>query len=432
MTSSFIEIAKLARAALRKTFPGSKFSVTSDSFNGITIRWTDDGPTVELVEETLLLAGYAKTRKDWRGGRHLETPDNSSGHYWFDRHNAAERAAELQGRERFTQEREAENQRIAQVIACESATRQSLWPAVQERTLPAVQDPSAFVAFETLRQRAETEAQISEATDRRPSWAPPLLLGEELAELCLELEYITLDDKWIGRLWADFAAPRRSSRWLRQHVSKLPLDGVQCRGFSLWAGSSRGVRSDLLFEAQREQSGGWRFGPRDLVYGFRSAHGREWEQLVRGREGDRHELEHHDLPEERRHQLETRIAEYSRRLEEINAEDLAAATAYGSRQHMRQRTLELARARVLEFIGAPDVQMTTAARLWEHCRVCGKTLTDPISLERGIGPDCHAARIDYIRRAASEGRSPENIAAVAGMPVEFVSALLSETREHRP
>jgi uncharacterized protein DUF6011 len=95
---------------------------------------------------------------------------------------------------------------------------------------------------------------------------------------------------------------------------------------------------------------------------------------------------------------------------------------------MRQRALELARARVLEFVGAPDAQMMTAARLWGHCCICGKALTDPVSLERGIGPDCFADRVDYIRRSASAGRSPEKIAAVAGMSLEFVSAILEERR----
>jgi hypothetical protein len=429
--TTIVETAKLARAALREAFPGSKISATS-TFGSVNVRWTTDGPTVEQVQETLLAAGCAETRRDFQGKRYLVTPENSSGSYWLDRYDPAQLAAELQKQERWTQERRLEESRVADVIARESATRQSLWPSLQERTPPPVQDPSVFAAFERLRQRAETEVQIGETAERRPSWAPPLLLGEELAELCLELGYITLDDKWIGRLWADFATPRRSVRWLRRNVSRLPLEGLQCRGFSLWVGSSRGARSDLLFEAQREQSGGWRFGPRDFVYAFRSAHGRAWEQLVRGRERNQHELEHHELSEERRHQLEAGIAEYSHRLEGINAKDLASATAYGTQQHRRQRALELAQVRVLEFIGTPDAQMLVAARLWEHCCVCGKALTDPVSLERGIGPDCYADRVDYIRRAASAGRSPENIAAVAGRPLEFVSALLSETRERRP
>jgi Large polyvalent protein associated domain 29/Family of unknown function (DUF6011) len=419
------EIARAARAVLRTAFPKSKISVTSTHYS-INIRWSDGGPTVELVKETLLTAGCAETWTDWRGERYLVTPDNSSSHYYFDRYNAAERAAAQQISERRQQEREAEDQRIGEVIAQERAARYSALPSLSRQELPPVQDPSVFTAFEQLRQRAETEVQINEDTERRPSWAPPLLLGEELAELCLELGYITGDDKWIGRLWATFATPKRSGRWLRQHVSELPLEGLHCRGFALWAGAARGSQSDLLFEARREETGTCRFGPLEFTHDYQSARGREWEQLIRERERDRHELEHHELSEGRRRQLEDGIAERSRRLEVIDADDLIKARAHNTRLRLRQRALELARARVSEFVGRPDTEMMTAARLWGCCRICAKVLTDPVSLERGIGPDCHAARVDYIRRAASAGRSPEKIAALAGMPIEFVSALLSE------
>jgi Family of unknown function (DUF6011)/Large polyvalent protein associated domain 29 len=422
--TTLAETARAARAALRKAFPGSKISVTSN-FGSINIRWTDDGPTVEVVKEVLLAAGCAETRTDFRDERYLVTPKDF-GSYWFDRYNPGQRAAEQHEREQRALEREAEDRRVTEVITRESTARCSAWPTLREQSLPAVQDASVFTAFETLRQRAETEVQISEDAARRPSWAPPLLLGEELALACLELGYITDDDKWIGRLWGDFAAPRRSSRWLRQHVSKLPLEGLQCRGFSLWAGGSRGTRSALLFEAQREQSGVWRFGPQEFVHGYHSAHGREWERLIRERERDLHELVHYQLSEGRRHQLEIGIAEHTQRLEAIDTNDRLKADAHHDRQRTRQRALELARARVLGFIGCPDAEMQTAARLWGHCCICGKTLSDPVSLERGIGPDCYADRVDYVRRSASAGRSPEAIAAIAGMPLEFVTTLLSE------
>ena len=255
-------------------------------------------------------------------------------------------------------------------------------------------------------------------------------MGEELAELCLELGYLTLDDKWIGRLWADFATPKRSGRWLRQHVSNLPLEGLQCRGFSLWAGATRGPRSTLLFEAQREQLGAWRFGPQEYLHDYQSSRGREWEQLIREREGFCHELEQYQLSEERRAQIKTGIAERSRRLEEINADDVIRARAHHERRRNRQRALELARARVLEFIGAPDAQMQIAARLWGGCCRCGKALTDPVSLERGIGPDCYAAKINFIRWLASEGWKLESIVTVVGMPLEFVSRILREEARH--
>jgi hypothetical protein len=432
--SSTAEIARKARAALRAAFPKmKKISLTSDP-SSIYVRWVDDGPTVEALQEVLLAAGCAAAKENFRGERYLITPDNSGGSYCLDRYNEEQRTAEREAFERRVQEREAETLRVNEVIARESAAKYGAFRLLPRQELPPIQDPSVLAAFEQLRRRAETEVRAGEDAQRRPSWAPPLVLGGELGEICLELGYLTEDDKWIGRLWAEFATPKRSGKWLRQNLSELPLEGLQCRGFSLWAGGARGTRANLLFEAQREESGAWRFGPYEHAHGYHSLRERDWERLIREREGLRHERQRHreSLSEGRLHQIETSFADCARRLEILDAEDLAGAKKFHDRQRLQRRARELARARVLEFVGAPDAEMQTAARLWGRCCVCGKALTDPLSLERGIGPECHAARVDYIRRAASEGRSPEAIAAVAGMPIEFVSALLDETRERRP
>ena len=49
---SCAETAKLIRAALKRAFPGVKFSVRSDVYSGgasINVKWSD-GPTGEMVE----------------------------------------------------------------------------------------------------------------------------------------------------------------------------------------------------------------------------------------------------------------------------------------------------------------------------------------------------------------------------------------------
>jgi Family of unknown function (DUF6011)/Large polyvalent protein associated domain 29 len=422
-----VEIARAARAALRTAFPGSKISVTSDS-SSIYVRWTDEGPTVDALQEVLLAAGCAATKTSWRGDRYLIASSDSGSSYCFDRYNETSRAAERQAFQRQLQEREAENQRVTRVIAQESAAKYAAFRLLPRQELPPIQDPSVLAAFEQLRRRAETEVRAGEDAQRRPSWAPPLVLGGELGEICLELGYLTEDDKWIGRLWAEFATPKRSGKWLRQNLSELPLEGLQCRGFSLWAGGARGTRADLLFEAQREESETWRFGPEERAHGYHSPRGRDWERLVRERESLRHELERHreSLSEGRLHQIETGLADCARRLEILDAEDLAGAKKFHDRQRLQQRARELARARVLEFVGAPDAQMQTAARLWGRCCVCGKALTGPLSLERGIGPDCYALKLDSIRNLASRGHEPESIAAVVGAFLEFIEAVLHE------
>jgi Family of unknown function (DUF6011) len=63
----------------------------------------------------------------------------------------------------------------------------------------------------------------------------------------------------------------------------------------------------------------------------------------------------------------------------------------GTREHpveIWNRIVELGKVRLLEFAGATDVQMQEAGRYCGHCCVCGKALSDPISIECGIGPEC--------------------------------------------
>jgi Family of unknown function (DUF6011) len=425
--STVVEIARTARAALRKAFPGSKISVTSSS--GMMVKWTDDGPTLEQVQEVLLAAHCAIAKEAWNGNRYLEPWGvKYSGSIHFDRYNVAQRAAEQAEFERRMREREAELKRISDVTERERQAWYATLPKpVKPSPLPAP-DPTVFEAFERLRQRAETEVHISEDSERRPSWAPPLLLGEELAELCLELELITLDDKWIGRLWAEFATPKRSGKWLREHVSDLPLGGIQCRGFSLWAGAAaRGTRSTLLFEAQREQSGAWRFGPQDNALGYWIS-GQDgeyrWADLVRRREQTR---DIYRNPSQA-HELELQRAQFNRQIKTVENDERIKATAYYDRQRKRQRVLELARMRILEFVGAPVAEMQTAARLWGCCCRCSKALSDPVSLERGIGPDCYALKLKHIRYLAGEGRPLEVISFLVGMPVEFVTTVLNQEK----
>jgi len=59
------------------------------------------------------------------------------------------------------------------------------------------------------------------------------------------------------------------------------------------------------------------------------------------------------------------------------------------KQKLRIRATELAAQRVAEFAGDPDTQMKLAGKLTSSCCFCGRTIFDPISLERGIGPECY-------------------------------------------
>jgi hypothetical protein len=159
-----------------------------------------------------------------------------------------------------------------------------------------------------------------------------------------------------GRLWANFATPQRAGRYARAKVSTHKLDGISCRGFALSAGGERGSSSELLFEAQRQEDGTWRFGPESYLYPYCSdRREREWEAYVREREGLRYDTKHR--PYHPPEHYEARIAELTAKIAAHEAETANLAAKHDAHQRLRQRVYELAQARVLDFIGAPDAQM---------------------------------------------------------------------------
>jgi len=83
--------------------------------------------------------------------------------------------------------------------------------------------------------RAKSEAMVaSDDLSRRPTWAPRLLLNEELLELLYDLEWIGGDEKAVIRLWARFTDPRRGE--------------VCCQGFELRAGPEHSGK--MIWEGQ--------------------------------------------------------------------------------------------------------------------------------------------------------------------------------------
>jgi hypothetical protein len=281
------EITQQVKGALRKAFPGSKFQVSSR--HGPYVKWTDDGPTIEQVQDALVKAKCAEmTERTYDGRRLYRAPGGSC--FYFIRYNEAERAAEVVDRERRHQEYEERRQREQAVVEAAYKAKRAAARAEAEPITPNNQssDPAAFSVFEALRERAEVDVSTSSEAERqrRPSWAPPLIIEDELLDACRELGYLGADDKPIVRLWGMFADPKKKGTTLREQRSRHPLAGIVCRGFQLHAGSERGPVGSMLFEAQREQSGEWRFGPRVHVSddGPHSPRCHEWEQLVRARE----------------------------------------------------------------------------------------------------------------------------------------------------
>ena len=427
MTVTFKSNAEATNAikkVLRQKFPAAKFAVTR---GGARIEWEDTGPTVAQVEEVLLAADCVKVRQGWNDQRYVEVPGNShSNSIWFDRYNVAKREADKAAAERCHEEGEQQRQREREAVHAASIARKAALarPATGTPVLVENEQP-AFEVFEQLRQRAEQDVANEDDAERqrRPSWAPALIIEGELLAICIELGLLKPDDKPIARLWAEFADPKRRGTVLREQRSSLSLHGIVCRGFELHAGAERGSTGDILFEAQRDKGGKWRFGPHVSTFDYRSVLTSKWEGKVQ--ELQRAQSGYYNMASE---VSAKEIARITGGLAEIEAKDQAAAKAFYRRQYLRNRIVELGRDRVLDFAGAPGVQMALASRLWGHCFNCGKELTDPISLERGIGPDCLHGKI---RLAWINHDLKVDVASIAfgiGMPEDFVTATLAAPR----
>src|SRR5262249_23884654 len=149
------------------------------------------------------------------------------------RYNAAERAAT----ERRYEESRQREQRVNELLREAQQIRNRALAASPELQRPLNRDDvgqAAQDAFEALRQRVEAEVERGFKHERRPTWAPPLMLEGELLELCRSLGYLTPEDKPIARLWATFADPKQVGSYFREHISKHALTGITCRGFQLF------------------------------------------------------------------------------------------------------------------------------------------------------------------------------------------------------
>jgi hypothetical protein len=204
-------------------------------------------------------------------------------------------------------------------------------------------------ALHTLRLAADA-AVGGYAGKRRPTWAPALVIGGEFLSTLEALGDIETGDKPVARLWARYTDPTRGP--------------VTCRGFELRPGTER--KGYAIYETMLGRDGTWSNGP-------------VW-------------LPPKALP---RFLVDDQAA-------------IARRERQRERYDLRCRATELGAQRVLEFAGDASEQMRLGGVLTGACNMCGRGLTDPISLERGIGPECwsHAQHLhrmfDAGREAAAE------------------------------
>jgi hypothetical protein len=243
--------------------------------------------------------------------------------------------------------------------------------------------------LENLRKTAEEFT--SEASDtRRPTWAPALVVSEEFVNLARTLGLLAEGDKEIVRLWARFADPRPKGTLLRQEVG-LTLPGIRCRGFELYVGTKRrGIR---LFYAKRGEAG-WETGPSE----WRGTATFEQDQLFYERRNlERHirymrEVIAESGGPEQQPNVAAGCARAQAEYDQLDVKHQAAKAQREAGDRQRACLLELARARVIELGGGGDAemmsQMAAGARVTGNCCICGAVLTDPTSVEYGIGPIC--------------------------------------------
>src|SRR5215831_8589063 len=247
--------------------------------------------------------------------------------------------------------------------------------------------------LETLRHRAE-EYTADAATTRRPSWAPALVISDEFVQLARTVGLLKNGDKPVIRLWGKFADPRTKGTLLREQVG-LTLAGVRCRGFDVYVGIAR--KGSRLYQAKRGDQGEWEHGPHSWEVPWNDDNYRSSRSLG-------HELSNQQTncrwyvrtidecggPEQQPNMVRDleRVQQVCANLEQKYR---AARTGIDTRNAAQARLLVLARERVIEFGGGDHLtQMVAGARVTGHCCICGKELTDPVSIERGIGPDCYS------------------------------------------
>jgi hypothetical protein len=289
--------------------------------------------------------------------------------------------------------------------------------------------------FDALRIQAEVET-ANRSQNKRPTWAPAVVLEGELLELCRELEYLGPDDKPVARLWAIFADPKRKGAVVRTTFSKHPLPGIRCRGFEMRAGMQH--NGDRMTIAQMDACGSWSIG-----YRFRWSHSdinrmrrladdfeNEIERIQQGlkpseppqlsdpeefyrwsiKRGESEESAQHSREYAQKRNAEQfarwqareqekqdpvyieRMREREARLQswlEKQQQKIAKEEAKPDwRFKALTRMTELAERRLFVFVGDAEGERQRGAQVTGACCCCGKALTDKVSLERGIGPEC--------------------------------------------
>jgi hypothetical protein len=259
--------------------------------------------------------------------------------------------------------------------------------------------------WDALRVRADTE--VAQAADtRRPSWGPPLLLGLDLLEVTEELGWFGLDDPVVARLWGTFFDPRDRHRPVWAAPETHACTGFRLRMVKRADADSEAKRGKVLVTADKHyRTGEWRIGPdwyppehyAPKPWTPREPKAAVSEATLRKRAKQAQELAELDraYAAERGVTLEAFRAEIAADREAWNQRALqqrqerAAPAMRQAELLIRSRDLGLARiATLVAAAGAFERELAAGSAQLSVCMNCGRALTDPQSVERGVGPDC--------------------------------------------
>jgi hypothetical protein len=228
---------------------------------------------------------------------------------------------------------------------------------------------TALDALQTLALN-ETAQQRELPPNRRPSWAPSIAF---LAELRGELEQLHLvdTDPRFGRIW---------SIWGRS------AGGFKLVKFELRAGKSKHGRpiTDAAFYGDK-----WHIGPpfykrhRDEQLDQRYT----WEEIESSERESILKWDNRLTPEEVETRLLKRIKDVLQYLDRLDRLETEYQEGLKS-DALNERLRDLGLAEIVRLVTAPDDVMHGGALLSGICRRCGRTLTNPESVVRGIGPEC--------------------------------------------
>ena len=239
--------------------------------------------------------------------------------------------------------------------------------------------------FDQLRLRAEADTADAGADRRRPSWAPALVLSDEIVSALVDLNH-PLSDKKVAQLWATFSGRDKE---------------VRVQEFELRLGTER---SGLcLLSAKRGSFGLWdvdtaRIGfPLPSYQEFLNAeneykHARSMVDYYKARLND-------PIADPEREHARDELAHHKAILANIEQAKAERAAARARHQLQLNHLGDLIKQRVADFSGDPLTQMVEGAHATGNCAICGRLLTDPHSIAKGIGPECATRGASLVGRA---------------------------------